>query len=245
MREEAGPSARETEQGSNQENLALLYEGLLTGIVRIQAGRQQIGSLENLRRRTKTALREIERDAIARGYREEDVTDASFAIVAFMDETVMNSRDPSRSEWEKKSLQEELFGEARAGERFFERLDSLHARRDSSRLADVLEVSYLCLLLGYEGRYGVASRDQLRVLIDDLGDRIRSIRGPQTVLSPDGHLSERPTSLPNGGSVVRRLRWLALVSAVIAILCFGALKVHLAWTTAAVVASGENALGRR
>src|SRR5581483_1383343 len=42
-----------------RENLALLYQGLLTGIVRIHSGRQPLVNADMFRRRTKEALAEV------------------------------------------------------------------------------------------------------------------------------------------------------------------------------------------
>src|ERR1700757_2555418 len=90
------------------ENLGVLYQGLLTTIVRLQSGRQHITDSESFKRRTKSALAEIERVAINDGYNGEDIRDTQFAVVAFLDEVVLNSPDPARSDWERQTLQEEL-----------------------------------------------------------------------------------------------------------------------------------------
>jgi hypothetical protein len=55
------------DEPSSSENLALLYQGLLTGIVRMQAGRQHITDGESFRRRTKAALQDVEREAVSAG----------------------------------------------------------------------------------------------------------------------------------------------------------------------------------
>src|SRR5215467_417526 len=135
------------------ENLALLYQGLLTGIIRLKGQRQSIADSEVFRKRTKATLQEVERVAVSNGYDVRDVRDTHFAVVAFLDSVVLNSKDPVRAEWERKTLQEELFGQTDAGLVFFEKLDQLHRRRDSKQLANILELYLLCLLLGFEGRY--------------------------------------------------------------------------------------------
>src|SRR5260370_42560790 len=89
------------------ENLALLYQGLLTGIVRLQSQRQRITDAESFRRRTKATLQEVEQVAVAAGYDIRDVKDTHFAVVAFLDSVVLHSKDPVRAEWERKTLQEE------------------------------------------------------------------------------------------------------------------------------------------
>src|SRR5579884_3526425 len=93
-----------------QENLALLYQGLLTGIVRIRSGKQPLANAEMFRRRTKEALGEVTREAIKRGYAAEHTMETDFALVALLDEVILSSHDPSREAWAQRPLQEELFG---------------------------------------------------------------------------------------------------------------------------------------
>ncbi len=105
---------------------------------------------------------------------------ATLALVGFLDESVLNTHDPLFADWPRKPLQEELFGIHMAGELFFRNLEQLSARPDSADLADLLEVHYLCLLLGYGGRYSVGGRSELQAIIHATGDRIRRIRGVST-----------------------------------------------------------------
>ena len=187
--------AKEMLEGtSSAENLPLLYQGLLTGIVRVKARRQHITDAESFRRRTKASLQEVERFAAAAGYEARDVRDTHFAVVAFLDSVVLNSKDQVRAEWERKTLQEELFGQTDAGVVFFEKLDRLYTQRDSSQLADILEVYLLCLLLGFEGRYFGGLRAELEAIIERVGRRIGDIRGSSSRLSPSADLP--PESAP-------------------------------------------------
>ena len=100
---------------SRPDNLALLYQNVLTGVVRIQAGRQPLNDIEVFRKRMKAALQDVEREAGLAGYRSNDVRDAEFAVVAFLDETILSLRDPKAEDWRKKPLNIELFGQAIAG----------------------------------------------------------------------------------------------------------------------------------
>jgi type VI secretion system protein ImpK len=178
--------------GSSGENLPLLCQGLLTGVVRLKGQRQRPPDAESLRRRTKATLQEIERVATAAGYDNRDIRDANFAVVAFLDETVQHSNDPMRAEWERRSLAQELFGNTDAGEVFFEKLDQLRSRRDSEQLADILEVYLLCLLLGFEGRYAGPKRGELEGLMESLRMRVEYIRGRADQISPSANLPPAP-----------------------------------------------------
>src|SRR5205814_7622246 len=94
IQSDVGGGARQAVEALHpSENLALLYQGLLTGIVRVQARRQHISDCEAFRRRTLSALQEVERDAVAAGYDASDIRDTHLAVVAFLDSVVLNSND--------------------------------------------------------------------------------------------------------------------------------------------------------
>jgi type VI secretion system protein ImpK len=73
---------------------------------------------------------------------------ARFAVVAWVDETLLSSVWQHKEAWQRKSLQRIYYQTADAGEIFFERLNMIgpHQR-------DVREVYYLCLAMGFKGRY--------------------------------------------------------------------------------------------
>ena len=79
---------------------------------------------------------------------QEDYDQARFAICAWVDEAVLSSSWQQKSEWQSELLQRRYYNTAEAGEQFFERLNTLglHQR-------DVREVYYLCLAMGFMGRY--------------------------------------------------------------------------------------------
>lgn len=220
---------RERVVGAQRESLALLYQGFLTGIVRLQARRQEVGPPESFRKRMQVALKDVHRDAVGIGYAPEDVADAEFAIVALLDEVVLGSNDASRHEWAKQTLSVELFREAQAGEVFFDRLDSYRSRRDSPQLADLLEVYLLCLLLGFQGRY-VGMPGELSAIADRIYRRVHGIRPISSRLFPEAtpgsSHTAAPASLPGRrDSWARNLVWIVAAC----ILCFVLFKLHLYW----------------
>lgn len=213
------------------DTLALLFQGIFTAIVRIQSGKQPLADVETFRRRMKSALQETERDAIAARYSNDDVSNAEFAVVALLDEAILSSKDPGREEWRKKTLNVELFGEANAGEVFFDRLQALVRREESERLADLLEVYLLCLLLGFEGRFGGAMRGESLVLAERVRRRIEAIRGVDYQISPAIEFQEQPrmaaTPIQQGPDK-RWLMWLGGIAASLIVL-FLIFKLHLGW----------------
>jgi type VI secretion system protein ImpK len=193
------------------EKLALLYQGILTATVRIQSGRQPIADVTAFRRQMENLLDEIEREGIKVGYRNADLVDAHYVVIAFLNEAIRRSNDPNRDQFV--PLAAKAFPQAVAGEQVFERLKAIRERRDSAELADLLEVFYLCFLLGYEGRYALIGRFELDQLMEDLRHRIEGIRGPQTTLSPEGALPVRSKAAPARSAPERQWQMIALSAA--------------------------------
>ncbi|HEX4166338.1 MAG TPA: DotU family type IV/VI secretion system protein [Bryobacteraceae bacterium] len=209
------------------ENLAMLYQGAITGAVRIQGRRQQVGSALALRQRMKDVLAEIDREALRRGYTREQTSHSNFAFVAFLDEVILSSDDPCRDDWAKKPLQEDLFGVSTAGEQFFTRLDTLLNYPDSAQLIDVLEVYALCLLLGFQGRYIIGGRAELAHYTDRLEQRIEKSRGVRGELSPNGLLPAESIQASQPDPLVRRMKFFATGTTALAVLCFVVFAFHL------------------
>jgi type VI secretion system protein ImpK len=209
------------------ERLAMFYEGVLTAIVRVQCGREVVEQADDFRTSMKQALKTIAEQAVKRGYSGEHLEQANFAVVALLDEVVMSSRDKGDSHWAKKSLQEDMFEQRSAGELFFKRLEALRAGRDSEELAEVLEVYYLCLLLGYEGRYAIGSKAELHLLMDNLRERIERILSRQPGFSVDAGLPEAPAFRAARISWLRKMQIAAAAVAVFALIAFGVFRWNL------------------
>ena len=166
------------------ENLALLFQDVLTAIVRLRANRQGVTDANAFRHYTREALKTAAAQSMTAGYAADDVRHATFAAVAFLDESVLNSQNPIFAEWLRKPLQAELFGTFTAGEEFFVSLQQLLGRSDSADLADLVEIHYLCMLLGFSGRYSAGNRGELAQILNMTGEKIRRIRGRLGALSP-------------------------------------------------------------
>ena len=160
------------------DNLALIFQEVLTAIVRLRSNRQELSDAESFRYSMREAIKAAIQEARTHGgYNAEDIKMATLALVGFLDESVLNLRNPMFADWPRKPLQEELFGIHMAGEIFFRNLEQLMGRPDSADLADLLEVHYLCLVLGYGGRYSIGGKGELQGITTATGDRIKRIRG--------------------------------------------------------------------
>jgi type VI secretion system protein ImpK len=167
-----------------QGGLAMLLQEALTAAVRLRANRQAVSDANSFRMQMKQLLGKADQEARSAGYAGDDVKLAVYAVIVFIDESVLNSRLPMFAEWPHKPLQEEVFGGHMGGELFFDHLQELLRRPDSPDLADLLEVYQLCLLLGLRGRYGLAGAGELVGLKSSVGEKITRIRGGRADLAP-------------------------------------------------------------
>jgi type VI secretion system protein ImpK len=164
------------------------------------------------------ALRVAEQEARSRGCGAEDVKHVIFAVVAFLDESVLTSRNPVFVNWPRLPLQAELFGHQLAGEIFFQELQKALNRSDSQDTADLLEVYYLCMLLGFKGRY--AAGGDLRSIMAATQEKIRRIRGPMGALSPRGAIPSDTVRVVHTDRVSRLLGRVALITAAVVVVLF-------------------------
>jgi len=209
------------------ENLAMIYQEVLTVITRLRSNRQAVDDPRAFRAQVRAALKVAEQEGARKGYSGEDVRVATFAIVAFLDESILNSRNPAFADWARKPLQEELFGVHVAGEIFFRNVERLLARNDSWDLVDLLEVYQLCLLLGFRGRYGLSGVAELRAIADSISEKIHRIRGPSAGLSPSWALPAETVSGATSDPWIQRLKWGIAACWMLALLLFIIFKVSL------------------
>lgn len=101
-----------------------------------------------VRAKVKGLLEEQFAKVTREGWSTENYKAARFAVCAWVDEIIMNSNWDHRSQWQSELLQTEFYRTTNAGEEFFDRLEQLYPEQKSVR-----EVYYICLALGFRGRY--------------------------------------------------------------------------------------------
>lgn len=196
-------------------------------------------SPELVHARMKAFVDELSQRAREAGYDEHDTKLTAYALTALADEVMMAGAGPMREYWATRPLQLILFGENVAGERFFEHLESA---RHSPTQTDVLRTYYVCLMLGFRGKYGVRGAE---IALTDLTDSVRAQLGRALVM-PDS-LSPNGTRPEDGlVEVARNLPLLAVAAAALAVACVlymglrlsleQQLEQFLSWMSAAAVA---------
>jgi type VI secretion system protein ImpK len=211
----------------SSENLALIYQEVLTAITRFRSNRQAATDARAFRNQMKAAISAAESAAMAKGYAAEDMRVATFAVVAFLDESILNSNNPAFVDWPRMPLQEELFGGHTAGEIFFQCIDRLLPRSDSPHLADVLEVFALCLLLGYRGRYSLSGQEGINAVLEAIANKVQRIRGGVRPLSPNWSPPQDSVGSRAYDPWVRRLAFGAVGFLLLALILFFGFKFSL------------------
>jgi len=98
----------------------------------------------NIRRMIADSEKWLQKDRLSK----EDYDQARFAVFAWIDEMILNSSWKEKNRWQGEQLQLLYYNTSEAGELFFDRLSAVgpHQR-------DVREVYFLCLAMGFLGRY--------------------------------------------------------------------------------------------
>ena len=124
------------------------------------------GNAPALKTKVLEMLDRLERNARSSGIDNEKIRLAKFALTAFIDETIVSSGWNQKDSWLSEPLQILLFDTFNAGEEFFSNLNLLRQRSSTNK--DILEIYFLCLSLGFKGKYQLQSPELLRRIIDDL-----------------------------------------------------------------------------
>jgi type VI secretion system protein ImpK len=158
-------------------------------LLKLQAG---LTSPSNeVRPAIKRLLDELEQRGTTLRYSQNQIQGVKFALAAFADEVMLTAAFPMRDEWEKFPLQLEYFGEHLAGVKFFERLEEMIKNIETE--ADVIEVYYVCMLLGFKGKYKVYMEDQLQGLMEATANQLRRVgRLQEGDLSPHWKVTDQP-----------------------------------------------------
>ena len=142
---------------------------------------QQVSSA-TLRQQAVQEIRACEDRLRAPAVSREDALVARYVLCTFVDTAVLNTPWGAQSDWASQSLLVMFHKEVSGGAKFFEILERV--RVDPARYIGLIELLYVCLGLGYEGKYrhdsqGAAKLSQLQ------RDLFELIRGRRTLQGED------------------------------------------------------------
>lgn len=165
-------------------------------ILRLQAG--IVKPSNDLRPQIAKLLKDFEDRALRYRHRESIIQVAKFGLASFVDETVLTNDFNLKEEWEKYPIQLEYFGEQLAGNKFYDKLEAM--LRQIEVTADAVEVYYVCLLLGFKGRYAVYEHDKLLKIMQKTADALVKVGKISKVeLSPHWLVKDQPVPVEKKG----------------------------------------------
>lgn len=130
-------------------------------------------------------IKTFEARAQAGGVRPEKVIAARYALCTLLDESIASTPWGGSGTWAKQSLLVMFHNEGWGGEKFFQLLSKL--AEDPATNRDLLELMYVCLALGFKGRYQVQDngKEALDTLRERLAQMLRKQQGDyERALSP-------------------------------------------------------------
>jgi type VI secretion system protein ImpK len=188
-----------------------------------------------LRRHALDEIRRFEERALASGVPNEVMLAARYVLCAGLDEAVLSTPWGAHSEWAQQTLLVALHREAWGGEKFFEMLSRIS--RDPARHIDLMELQYLCVALGFAGKFQVMDRGSARLaeVQQDLYRQIRDHRG-----TPPTELSLRWKGVEDRRHrLIRYVPWWVVGAAALAVLAIAFVVYHSRLSSVAAPVQAE------
>lgn len=154
-----------------------------------------LSGLEELRRRLEAEIRCFEAQALGAEIDHSQVLAAKYVLCTALDESVSTSSMGAGGEWSSQALLSTFHNETWGGEKFFQIVE--RCMQQPARNLYLLELIYLLLSLGFEGRYKLQSRGviELELLRERIYRQVRMLRGepPQDLCKklPEGRYANR------------------------------------------------------
>ena len=198
MQQPAAPAYQAQQQAPSPQSSANAYFQTTSGLnplvnaastliavfekTRVSVSHPDVGGLHQ---RLVNEIKAFENSAKAAGIKPEIVLSARYAACVALDEAVLNTPWGSESAWPQRTLLSVFHNETSGGEKFFLILDRM--KEQPAENLYILEMMYIFLSLGFEGKYRVIhrGRDMIEQMRDDLFTIIRRQRGEyERSLSP-------------------------------------------------------------
>ena len=150
---------------------------LLSLVVNLRHRSKDQQQLPALREQLKGALQLFEANALRAGIESSQMMKARYVLCTVVDEAVVTTGWGSESAWSQMSLLSSFHNETFGGEKVFQLLEQVS--KDPVKNLSLLELIYLCLSLGFEGKFRIVARGnlELEAIRDALYRQIRHLRG--------------------------------------------------------------------
>lgn len=199
--------------------------------------------MDSLRRLIVQELEAFTRRARALGLEQKSIQLAHYILCAFIDDAVMSTPWGSTSPWSRQSLLAAYHNDTQGGDRMFHFADQME--RDPAREPRLVELLYLCLSLGFEGRAALDPQGQslLHSRRAQLAALVTRQRGAQPAdVSPQW----RGKTIASGKFAPRVPLWAVLSGvALLALVVFAALLFRLSGKADVAIAALDNTVGNQ
>ena len=176
-----------------------------------------------LRDQIVAAIQQFETQARAANVPSETAVTARYVLCTFIDESIMNTPWGEQSLWSERTALTLFHRDTWGGEKVFQILD--RGRKDIGKHRDLVELVYICIALGFAGKYAVENGGDRRLaeLQADLYAQLHGDRASEPGLSPHW------TGMPDTRGAFTRLipPWLVAVAA-LSLLVLVLIGLHLA-----------------
>ena len=134
------------------------------------------GAVETLYQQVVDEVAAIDRELVEQGYDRPVVVAYRYVLCAFIDEAVLGTDWGAHSVWSHHSLLSRFHNETWGGEKVFAILARME--QEPARYRDMLSFIYLCLCLGFEGRYKVMEngRNEYDEIVRGLHEQLKALR---------------------------------------------------------------------
>jgi type VI secretion system protein ImpK len=145
-----------------------------------------------LQRQLLARVTDFEITAQGSGVPQQKVVAVRYVLCTFIDEVVAATPWGGSGAWAENSLLQEFHAERDGGEKAFKLLERLG--EDVAANIDVLELFYVCIALGFEGRY--RNKPNGRAQLDAIAARLVEVLRPEATRQNSRTLSLRWTGVP-------------------------------------------------
>ena len=200
-----------TTQNKSKKRLADYCYEILTMVLDLRI-KNDFGDAAGFREKILNMLSNMEMNAQKEGVTVIQTEQARFVIIAFIDEFVITSDWQQKEIWLANPLQMQLYNRFDAGEEFFKRLKAFLLNPEKN--ISVIEIYYICLGLGFKGKYAIGEQEILRKITIECYDELKKyLNGTTKIISPAG--------LPEDSAMTNTLNKLPLWHFVLGALVLG------------------------
>ncbi len=198
---------------SKKESLSKLCTDLFLIVIRMRES-EDLGKPANLRKLIIHYINLFKKNCRSLNMSMGAIDYIVYALVALLDETVMTIPGECRNFWVTNPIQLELFGDNLAGETFYKKLKKL--LNEPEKAKDILEIYYLCLCLGFEGKYKLGNSSERDTIIENLARKLLKV-GQHSLasFSPHGRRAIHTKLLKSKGNRVIPLWAVGVISAIL------------------------------